>query len=249
MHLFYSKIKAFNLNINTCTTAEFVTVIEKNIINRTITLQQTGINAHAVVSVQHDKLMRKAINNSDLVNVDGLPVVWALNLLGYKGVIKATCADIFENLLKLANDKGYKPFFLGSKPEIIKLTIKNLKEKYPKLQIAGYHHGYFNTDTTQDIANTIKDSKADMLFLGISSPKKELFSTQYKEYMQVPYTLGVGGMFDIIAGKTKRAPLWMQNLGLEWFYRFIQEPRRMWKRYLVGNSKFIWLVAKEKFGW
>lgn len=112
--------------------------------------------------------------------------------------------------------------------------------------IAGYRNGYFEKNEEKQIAEDIADSGADILFVAMSSPQKEIFVNKYKKLMNVPFVMGVGGSFDVVAGKTKRAPLWMQKAGLEWFYRFIQEPRRMWKRYLVGNSKFIWMVIKER---
>ena len=241
-----NQIKNWSVKINPLTISEFIEIIEQNIICRKELIQQTGVNAYTIVSIQHDLSLRNAINKSTLVNIDGMSVVWALKFLGYKNITKASCPDIFASLIKLASEKGYRLFFLGTTPEIIDIAMQNLKNEYSALQIAGYHHGYFEIEESEKIAQLIRDSKADMLFLGISSPKKELFSDKYKEYMQVPYTFGVGGVFDILAGITKRAPVWMQKSGLEWLYRFIEEPRRMWKRYLIGNVKFIWYVFKEK---
>jgi N-acetylglucosaminyldiphosphoundecaprenol N-acetyl-beta-D-mannosaminyltransferase len=242
-----SEIYNWNIKLNLLTINEFITIIEQNIINRTTLIQQTSVNAYTIVCIQNDNDLREIINKSSLVNIDGMSVVWALTFLGYKNITKASCPDIFDRLIELSSEKGYKPFFLGATAEIIESAMINLQSKYPTLQIAGYHHGYFSDEESEKIAEIIRDSKADMLFLGISSPKKELFSNKYSEYMQIPYTFGVGGVFDIIAGVTKRAPMWMQKSGLEWFYRFIQEPRRMWRRYLIGNIKFIWIVMKEKF--
>ena len=242
-----SEIEKWGLKINSLTIDEFVELIEQNIITRTALIQQTSVNAYTIVSVQHDLALREAINKSTLVNIDGMSVVWALKFLGYKHVEKASCPDIFDRLMMLAAEKGYRPFFLGTTPEILDTAIRNLKNEYPTLEMAGSHHGYFNEENAEEIAKLIKESKADMLFLGISSPKKELFSDRYSAYMQVPYIFGVGGVFDILANVTKRAPRWMQNSGLEWLYRFMQEPRRMWRRYLIGNVQFVWIVINEKF--
>lgn len=240
-------LDSFGFKINSLSINEFIDIIEQNVITRTAIIQQTSVNAYTIVSVQHDLALRTAINKSTLVNIDGMSVVWALKFLGYKHVKKASCPDIFDRLMKLASEKGYRPFFLGTTPEILVSAIQNLENTYPTLQIAGYHHGYFDEEDAEEIAKLIKESKADMLFLGISSPKKELFSDKYSAYMQVPYIFGVGGVFDILANVTKRAPRWMQNSGLEWLYRFMQEPRRMWRRYLIGNIQFVWIVIKEKF--
>lgn len=240
-------IDSFGVKINSLSINDFIDIIEQNIITRTALIQQTSVNAYTIVSVQHDLALREAINKSTLVNIDGMSVVWALKFLGYKHVQKASCPDIFDRLMELAAEKGYRPFFLGTTPEILDTAIRNLKNEYPALEMAGSHHGYFNEENAEEIAKLIKESKADMLFLGISSPKKELFSDRYSAYMQVPYIFGVGGVFDILANVTKRAPRWMQNSGLEWLYRFLQEPRRMWRRYLIGNIQFVWIVIKEKF--
>ena len=240
-------IEILGIKITPYSINDFIEIINENIINRHELIQQTGVNAYTIVSLQKDNNLRTAINKSQLVNVDGMSVAWALKFLGYKNVSKASCPDIFNQLMELSVEKGFHPFFLGATPEVIDQAVKNLQVKFPKIEIAGYHHGYFTDNESANIASLIKDSKPDMLFLGISSPKKELFSEKHIDFMQVPYTFGVGGVFDIIAGITKRAPLWMQNSGLEWFYRFLQEPRRMWKRYLVTNSLFIYYVLKEKF--
>lgn len=242
----YKNINEFGINISNIAIENHLDIISDSIQKRNTIIQQTSVNAYTIVSVQHDLTLREAINKSTLVNIDGMSVVWALKFLGYKHVEKASCPDIFDRLMMLAAEKGYRPFFLGTTPEILDTAIRNLKNEYPTLEMAGSHHGYFNEENAEEIAKLIKESKADMLFLGISSPKKELFSDRYSAYMQVPYIFGVGGVFDILANVTKRAPRWMQNSGLEWLYRFMQEPRRMWRRYLIGNIQFVWIVIKEK---
>ena len=240
------KIKFCGIGINILTITDFVNIIERKIIDRDEIIVQTGVNAYTIVCIQKDEILRETINKSSLVNVDGMAVAWALKFLGYKYVSKVSCPDIFEELIKLAAEKNYRPFFLGTTPEILEKTINNLKLEYPNLQIAGSHHGFFDEDESEYIAEIVKNSKADMLFLGMTSPKKELFSEKFADYMQIPYIFGVGGVFDIVAGQIKRAPRWIQKTGFEWLHRFIQEPRRMWRRYLIGNVKFIWIVIKQK---
>jgi len=154
--------------------------------------------------------------------------------------------DLMEELVKLASDKGYRLFFLGAKEEIVKSVVDIYSKKYGHKIIAGYRNGYFKKEDEANIAQQIADSNADILFVAISSPKKEIFLNTYKHLIKTPFIMGVGGSFDVISGFVKRAPKWMQDWGLEWFYRTMQEPRRMWKRYLFGNSTFIYLVLKEK---
>jgi N-acetylglucosaminyldiphosphoundecaprenol N-acetyl-beta-D-mannosaminyltransferase len=156
--------------------------------------------------------------------------------------------DLMQNLVRLAQEKGYKIFFFGAKEEIVKAVVDKYSKEYSPEIIAGYRNGYFKKEEEKEIARQIADSGANILFVAISSPTKENFLSQNSELLKkVNFTMGVGGSFDVVAGKVKRAPEWMQKAGLEWFYRFLQEPGRMWKRYLVTNSLFIWYVIKEKF--
>jgi N-acetylglucosaminyldiphosphoundecaprenol N-acetyl-beta-D-mannosaminyltransferase len=117
--------------------------------------------------------------------------------------------------------------------------------KYPGLVVAGYRNGYWKPEDEIDVVAQIAAARADLLFVAISSPKKEHFLGRYQAEMKVPFAMGVGGTFDVAVGKVKRAPIWMQNNGLEWFYRFLQEPRRMFKRYFVDDLVFSWLLIKE----
>ncbi len=206
------------------------------------------VNAGKIVAMQKDLQLRKSVNESDLINADGQAVVWASKVLGKPLKERVAGIDLMENLVNLSAAKGYKIFLFGAKEEIV-CKVKELYEtEYGTQLIAGYRNGYFSKQETPMIAKQIAQSGAQLLFVAISSPTKENFLYQYrKELASVNFVMGVGGSFDVVAGLTKRAPLWMQKAGLEWFYRFIQEPKRMWKRYLVGNSKFIWLVLKEKF--
>jgi N-acetylglucosaminyldiphosphoundecaprenol N-acetyl-beta-D-mannosaminyltransferase len=161
---------------------------------------------------------------------------------------RVTGVDLMQELVKLASEKKYKCFFLGAKEEVVKKVVDIYAATYGPEIIAGYRNGYFNKEEEPVIARQIAASNAQLLFVAITSPKKENFLFKYKEVLKkVNFTMGVGGSFDVVAEITKRAPKWIQKIGMEWFYRLLQEPKRMWRRYLVGNSKFIWLVVKEKF--
>ena len=128
---------------------------------------------------------------------------------------------------------------------MVEETVHVLKRLYSGVTISGYHHGYFWEDE-EAIVDDIRNSGARLLFIAITSPKKENFINKWKDRLGVSFVMGVGGTFDVVAGVVKRAPKWMQNLGLEWMYRLLQEPRRMWRRYLVTNSKFLWWLLKAK---
>jgi N-acetylglucosaminyldiphosphoundecaprenol N-acetyl-beta-D-mannosaminyltransferase len=156
--------------------------------------------------------------------------------------------DLMENLVELAHKKEYKIFFLGAREEIVSNVVSIYSNKFSPNIIAGYRNGYFDNDQEKSIAKQVSDSGANMLFVAISSPKKEIFLNENKSILKnVNFIMGVGGSFDVVSGLVKRAPQWMQKFGLEWLYRLIQEPKRMWRRYLVGNTKFIFLVLKAKY--
>ena len=136
---------------------------------------------------------------------------------------------------------------MGAKQEVLEQTVKVIQRKYEGIHIAGYHNGYFQTDEWGDIAQEVENSSADIVFVGISSPLKEYLVEYLLQKCGKGVFMGVGGSFDVISGKIPRAPLWMQKMGLEWLFRVKQEPKRLWKRYLVGNIKFIYYVYREKY--
>ena len=203
------------------------------------------VNAVKVANAQKDKQLKESIISCDIINADGQGIVWASQFLNSPLPERVAGIDLMEELVRLASEKRYRIFFLGAKEEIVKSVVDIYSNKYSDI-IAGYRNGYFSKEDEAVIAQQIADSNADILFVAISSPKKEIFLNTYKHLIKTPFIMGVGGSFDVVSGFVKRAPKWMQNRGLEWFYRTLQEPRRMWKRYLFGNSIFIYLVLKEK---
>lgn len=205
------------------------------------------VNAGKIVQMQKDQQLRESVNSSDIINADGQAVVWAAKFLNKPLKERVAGIDLMEKLVEFSFQKNYKMYFLGAEEAIVSAMVKHYSNKYNPNIIAGYRNGYFKAEEEDQVIQDIVSSGANILFVAITSPKKENFLFKYKDELKtVNFIMGVGGSFDVISGKTKRAPVWMQNVGLEWFYRFIQEPKRMWKRYLIGNSKFILLVLKEK---
>ena len=205
------------------------------------------INAVKVANARKNKELMDSIVNCDIINADGQGIVWASQILSNPLPERVAGIDLMEELVKLAAENNYRIYFLGAKEEIVKSVVDRYAKKFGNQIIAGYRNGYFTIDEEPIIAKQISDSNADILFVAMSSPKKEIFLNAYKDVIKTSFIMGVGGSFDVVAGLVKRAPRWMQDWGLEWLYRIIQEPRRMWKRYLFGNSAFIYLVFKEKF--
>lgn len=244
-NLMKNRINIFNCPIDTYTMDETVSKIDESIQNKAH-LHHVVVNAAKLVHMQKDKELYESVVSSDIVNPDGQAVVWASRFLGQPLSERVAGIDLMQNLVKLSHEKNYKVFFFGAKEEVVKGVVDKYSAMYSEDIIAGYRNGYFGKDEEEFIAKQIASSGADILFVAITSPTKEIFLNTYKDIIDIPFIMGVGGSFDVVAGKVSRAPVWMQKAGLEWFYRFLQEPRRMWKRYLVTNSLFIWYMLKEK---
>lgn len=203
------------------------------------------VNAAKVVNIRKDPALRGALNKCDMLLADGQSVVWASRLLGKPLPERVAGIDVFEDLLEVAHREDWSIYLLGARPEVLDALEKRLAFRFPGLRIAGCRHGYFSDDEGEAIAEQIRESRPDMLFLGMPSPKKEMFLAEFRDVLDVPVLHGVGGSFDVLAGQTKRAPLLWQRFGMEWAYRLMQEPRRMWRRYLQTNTAFIALTLKE----
>jgi N-acetylglucosaminyldiphosphoundecaprenol N-acetyl-beta-D-mannosaminyltransferase len=203
------------------------------------------INVAKLVKMRHDRELEQSVLDADLIGADGVPLVWASRLLGVPLPGRVNGTDLMLKLLERADEKGYRIFFFGAKEEVLQLVLAKVRKTYPGVKIAGAHHGYFRPDEELTIVSKISASNADILFIGFSTPQKELWIKNYLHKMQVPVCHGVGGSFDVFAGAIRRAPLWMQKSGLEWLFRLLQEPRRLWKRYLITNTVFVFLIVKE----
>ena len=236
-----------NTSIDNLSMKETLSVVAEKIKNGE-QLHHVAVNAGKIVAMQKDLQLRQSVNECDIINADGQSVVWASRFLGKPLKERVAGIDLMANLVEMAHKNQYKIFLFGAKEEVVKAVAEKYSEEYSPEIIAGYRNGYFTPEEEKEIAQKIADSGTQMLFVAITSPIKENFLYRHRDILKnVNLIMGVGGSFDVVAGKTKRAPEWMQQAGLEWFYRFAQEPRRMWKRYLVGNSKFIFLVLKERF--
>lgn len=207
-------------------------------------MQHGCVNAAKIVRLQSEPELRDGLWSCDLVTADGQSVVWAARLLGLPVRERVTGVDLMERLLALAERRGFRVYFLGARPDILERALTVLRGRHPRLVIAGAHHGYFGADAEGDVVAGIAEGKPDLLFVALETPQKELFLARHREELSVPFAMGVGGALDVIAGARRRAPRWAQRAGLEWAFRFVQEPRRLAKRYIVGNARFVALVAR-----
>ncbi len=210
-------------------------------------IQHVVVNVAKLINMREDRQLYSAVSSCDIINIDGMGLVFGARLLGYDVQERVAGVDLFHALVEKSAEKGYPIYLLGATDEVVTATEAKLKTVHPMLKIAGFHHGYF-WDDEQAVVEKIKVSGARLLFVAITSPKKENFINRWRDELGVTFVMGVGGTFDIVAGKVRRAPYWMQKCGLEWFYRLMQEPGRMWRRYLITNSRFAWLLMREKLG-
>jgi len=202
------------------------------------------VNAAKIVAMRTDPALARSVRSADLIGADGVPVVWASRLLGDPLPGRVNGTDLMDRLLERANARGYGVFFFGAAPEVLARVLERMRRDFPGVRIAGSQHGYFGVAEERAIAERIRASAADIVFIAFGTPKKELWVSRYLEAMGVPVVHGVGGSFDVLAGLIPRAPRWMQRGGLEWLFRLLQEPRRMWRRYLVTNTRFVALLAQ-----
>lgn len=210
--------------------------------------QHVVVNVDKLVKASRDPELRRIVNDCALVNADGMPVVWASRLLGKPLKERVAGIDLFEALMRRAGEKGWRVFLLGARADVVAAVAETYRQRYPQLVIAGWRDGYWRVEEEAQVAEQVRASGADLLFVAISSPKKEQFLGRWQAEMRIPFAMGVGGTFDVAIGLVKRAPRWMQRAGLEWFYRFLQEPRRMFRRYFIDDMAFIWLLIKEAAG-
>lgn len=206
--------------------------------------QQVSINAAKLVTLKQDAELRDVVNRCALVNADGQSVVWASRLLGDPLPERVAGVDLMHALMAMAEREGYGIYILGARQEVLETAVQKLRETYPKLRIAGYRHGYFSEEESPQVVEAVRGSGAQLLFVAMSSPRKEHWLGEHGPTLGVPFAMGVGGSIDIVAGITRRAPRGWQRLGIEWLYRLLQEPRRMFRRYLVTNVRFSILLVR-----
>jgi N-acetylglucosaminyldiphosphoundecaprenol N-acetyl-beta-D-mannosaminyltransferase len=236
------RIELFGCPMDAATMDETVEWIGQRIAARQFT-QHVVVNVAKLVQLQSDAHLAESVRACDIVNIDGMGVVWGARLLGHDVAERVAGIDLFDRLLAHAATHGCPVFLLGGTGDIVERAAQVCRERHTGLEIAGYHHGYF-WDDEEAMVKAIRDSRARLLFVAITSPKKENFINRWKSELGVDFVMGVGGTFDVIAGKVKRAPRWMQRCGLEWLFRVVQEPRRMWRRYLGTNSRFALMLCK-----
>ena len=214
------------------------------------TCQLVTANAQFYVLAQKSRRFRQCLHDADYICADGMPVVWACNSLYGGRVRRIAGVSLIERLCQRGSVHRLRVFLLGGKPGTANATAQILKRRHPGIQIAGVSCPPFgferHEESLQEVLDQVAVAKPHVLFVGLGAPKQEFLIHNHIRSLRVPLAIGIGGSFEILSGKLKRAPSWMQSSGLEWAYRLSQEPSRLWQRYLIGNSEFLWHIAKSR---
>jgi N-acetylglucosaminyldiphosphoundecaprenol N-acetyl-beta-D-mannosaminyltransferase len=236
-----SRFELIGAPIDPLTLAECVELVAHSIASNDH-CEHGSINASKLVQLQTDQALRDALWNCKLATADGQPVVWAARLLGHKIPERVAGIDLMEGLLESAEKVGHRIYLLGARSEALAGAEAVIKQRHPNIKIVGSRDGYFSPDEEPQVVSAIARSNPDLLFVALESPKKELFLARNRSILSARFAMGVGGAFDVLAGVKTRAPKWAQKAGLEWVFRLGQDPRRLGRRYLIGNARFLELV-------
>ncbi|MCV2864051.1 WecB/TagA/CpsF family glycosyltransferase [Albidovulum sediminicola] len=201
-------------------------------------LQHCDINVAKIIQMRSDPDLARYVRESDIVCIDGAGVMLGCRVLGIPTGGRVTGVDLMMRTLDLCEHAGFRPYFFGARQEVVEAVAERLAKTHPNLKLAGYRNGYFRKEDEAAIVAEIRASGADCLFVGITSPIKERFLFEHRDALGVPFQLGVGGALDVLAGKVRRAPRFVQAIGMEWLFRVLQEPRRLFWRYLSTNTRF-----------
>lgn len=199
------------------------------------------VNANKYWLMSKNKRLQKIVQNAELV-IPEWAVFWGAGRLGAPLKSYVAGVALLQAAIPWAEKKGYRPYFLGAKQDVIKALQARLQFEYPALDPAGFHHGYLDREAHQLVLAEIRMTKPDMIFIAMGSPKQEYWIEENARVLRVPVAMGVGGSFDVLAGLKKDTPSWARGNGLEWLYRLSQEPKAYWKRYFICNPWFVWKV-------
>ncbi|MGA9521441.1 MAG: WecB/TagA/CpsF family glycosyltransferase [Myxococcaceae bacterium] len=206
------------------------------------------VNVAILMMMREDARLRDAVERADLVVADGQPLIWASRMFGVDLPERVSGVDLMQRLLEEGGQHGLRLYLLGTTEERLQSLLATIRQRHPEVTIAGARNGYFKEQDWPEVIRDIRESGADVLLVGMPAPFKEVWCEEHRDALQIPTVLGVGGAFDVIAGRVKRAPKVLQKAGLEWAWRLTMEPRKLWKRYLVTNARFFGELFKAMSG-
>lgn len=240
-----NRIKILDIIVDVLDVSQTISIVEKYIIKKE-SLHLMGVNADKINECKANRKLKEIVNSCGVINADGASVVLASRFLKTPLPERVAGIDLMQSLVGLSAKKGYSIFLLGARRQVVEETAVVLKRQYEGLNIVGVQDGYFGEEEWPDICTLLKKKKPDLVFVGITSPLKEYLIEYFQNKGINSVFMGVGGSFDVISGKIPRAPQWIQKINMEWLFRVIQEPRRLFKRYFVGNWVFVREVIKQK---
>lgn len=203
-----------------------------------------------IVDCNRDAAYKAIVNNADMVTPDGMPLVWYGKITKVKGLGRVSGADFMNYIFQKSCETGYTHYFYGGMPETLEKLKEKLKGRFPELKIVGMYSPPFRKSGEMEdekIVEHINSLRPDFIWVGLGAPKQDVWMANHRKLLEAPILAGVGAAFDFLAGIKPRAPKWMRSIGMEWFFRLCCEPRRLWKRYLVGNSLFLWYLIRQCF--
>lgn len=240
----HTPINILGVPVHTLTMDDSVALLDENIQQNRQTFIVTA-NAEIIMMCQKDKIYNQIVSEkADLVLPDGAGAVWAGRYLGYNVPERVAGFDLYNRLLALASKKGYKAYFFGGAPGVAEAARSKAEELYPGVKITGTHNGFFKEADEQEIVDAINSSGADMLFVALGAPKQEKWLIKYRAQLKPKILMGIGGSFDVLAGKMERAPKWMQEASLEWAFRLYKQPSRFMR--MMALPKFVLKVIFSK---
>jgi N-acetylglucosaminyldiphosphoundecaprenol N-acetyl-beta-D-mannosaminyltransferase len=239
-----ARVDFFGLPLDPLSLEDAVREVERFIAERSAA-EHGCLCPTTLIRSRDDARYRETLSRFRLVTADGQSIVWVSRLLGVHVPERVAGIDLMLALLPVAEAKGYRVFLLGTTPDALAEAVESIRRRYPLINIVGAHHGYFLPSEEAAVVAQIAAAKPDLLFLGMETPAKEYFVARHQPTLQVPFALGVGWTLDLLAGRKRRAPRWLQRIGFEWAFRVAQEPRRLGRRFLVGNLRFVFLVARQ----
>ncbi len=244
-----TRVNICGIQIDNVTMAEVMDEMNRLIQERKLSYIVTP-NADHIVKLQKDQEFRRIYEDAALVLADGMSLIWAGMFLGTPLREKVSGSDLLPEFCRVAAKKGHRLFFLGGREGAAKQAKEVLEKLYPGIKIVGAYAppmGFEkNPDECQKIETMIKEASPDALFVGLGAPKQERWIYNNYRKLNIPVSAGIGVSFEFMAGIVKRAPRWMCDTGVEWLWRLLMEPKRLWKRYLVEDPIFFWFVLQQK---
>lgn len=242
------KLRLFDIDIDNVTMDEALTRVD-GLVRERRNAYVVAANVDCVMKLQQDRDFMAIFHDAALVLADGMPLIWVSRLFKKPLKGRVTGADLFPAACRLAAEKGYRVFLLGADKGVAAEAARKLMQRYPGLDVCGTYSPSYgfekNPEENARIVAMLREARPDMLFVGVGAPKQEKWIYRYRDEYDIPVSFSVGAAIDFAAGKVKRSPVWMQRVGLEWFYRFLKEPKRLFRRYFIEDTQFLTLTLRE----